>query len=209
MDTSPVGEAESVLDDSTSAPENGSQNPAENIGVFPPVENSEGFDPSIHAVNADGTPKRRGNGSLALKRGPKRAGTTGAQGPLGAPRPTVRDVPNAPGVPQMFSGAQAVQITNKEAAKQICNLVISAMVVTVGEEWQPASKDEADALVLGVKNYFDAKGQMTLSPEWGLVAAVLGYTVPRLYHPNTKSKLATAISFAKAKILGVFRATKK
>ena len=145
----------------------------------------DGFDPSVHAVGLDGKPRMRGDGSFALKRGRK---------PGGQSSPRVAAKPS-PSVEQksgpIFAGAEQEQISNAEAAKQFCNLAIGTMVALVGPEWAPESNDEAKALSTSVKNYFDAKGQIQLSPEWGLAVAVIAYSVPRFRHENTVSKFQT------------------
>jgi len=142
----------------------------------------DGFNPAIHAVGPDGQPKRRGDGSYAMKRGrkPGQKAATIIQPGAGMVAPT---------------DATRETISNDEAARQVCNVVVGGAVALIGAEWQPIDKAEADGLRLGVKNYFDAKGQINLPPEIGLAMAVLAYSLPRFQHENTKSK---ALEFLRA-----------
>ena len=136
------------------------------------MEAHDGFDPLAHAVNPDGTPKRKVDGSYALKRGRK-------SGVLPSPNSTV-------------SGpAQSVQtptINVDEASRQSCNMLINGAVLLFGEQWAPQDKEEAKGLQISFKNYFEARGVPNVPPEIGLVVAVLAYSLPRLTHEKTVSR---------------------
>lgn len=133
-----------------------------------------GFDPAVHAVNPDGTPKLRGDGSFAKKRG-RKPGQKSASGLI------------------VQTAATADKLSNEEAARQVCNFAIGAAVSFIGDEWAPVDTKEADGLVLTLKNYFDAKGQVNLPPEAGLVLAFGAYAAKRMQYENTRSKIKGAI----------------
>ena len=133
------------------------------------AESHEGFDPAVHAVNPDGTPKRKVDGSYAMKRGRKSGGA-----------PSVAST-------QPSEVAQ-VTINTDEAARQSCNMLINGAVLLLGEQWEPRDKEEAKGLHTSFKNYFDARGVPNIPPEAGLVVAVLAYSLPRLTHEKTVSR---------------------
>lgn len=135
------------------------------------AESHDGFDPLLHAVNPDGTPKRKVDGSYALKRG-RKAG----QGAGPAPMATASAEPT---------------INTDEAARQSCNMLINGAVLLLGEQWEPRDKDEAKGLHTSFKNYFDARGVPNVPPEVGLAVAVLAYSLPRITHEKTVSRFAT------------------
>jgi hypothetical protein len=132
-------------------------------------EAHDGFDPLTHAVNPDGTPKRKVDGSFALKRGRK----SGAA-------PTTNSAP--------AQVAQTPTINVDEASRQSCNMLINGAVLLFGEQWAPQDKEEAKGLQISFKNYFEARGVPNVPPEIGLVVAVLAYSLPRLTHEKTVSR---------------------
>jgi hypothetical protein len=132
-------------------------------------EAHDGFDPLTHAVNPDGTPKRKVDGSFALKRGRK----SGAA-------PTTSSAP--------AQVAQTPTINVDEASRQSCNMLINGAVLLLGEQWAPQDKEEAKGLQMSFKNYFEARGVPNVPPEVGLVVAVLAYSLPRLTHEKTVSR---------------------
>ncbi len=129
-------------------------------------EAHDGFDPLTHAVNPDGTPKRKVDGSFALKRGRK----SGAA-------PTTSSAP-----------AQTPTINVDEASRQACNMLVNGAVLMLGDQWAPVDKDEAKGLQTSFKNYFEARGVPNVPPEVGLVVAVLAYSLPRITHEKTVSR---------------------
>jgi hypothetical protein len=136
------------------------------------MEAHEGFDPLTHAVNPDGTPKRKVDGSYAMKRGRK----SGAQ-------PSPNSTSSAPA-----QVAQTPTINVDEASRQSCNMLINGAVLLFGEQWAPQDKEEAKGLQISFKNYFEARGVPNVPPEVGLVVAVLAYSLPRLTHEKTVSR---------------------
>ena len=158
-------------------PEGNDTNTIEAVGtigemVAGVVESHDGFDPLLHAVNPDGTPKRKVDGSYAMKRGRKS------------------------GVPQSTSSAAPVvasqaTINSDEAARRSCNMIINGAVLMFGEQWEPRDKDEAKGLQISFKNYFEARGVPNVPPEVGLIVAVLAYSLPRITHEKTVSRFQT------------------
>ena len=132
-------------------------------------EAHDGFDPLTHAVNPDGTPKRKVDGSFALKRGRK----SGAA-------PTTSSAP--------AQVAETPTINVDEASRQSCNMLINGAVLLFGEQWAPQDKEEAKGLQISFKNYFEARGVPNVPPEIGLAVAVLAYSLPRLTHEKTVSR---------------------
>lgn len=133
-----------------------------------------GFDPAIHAANEDGTPKRRADGSYALKRG-RKAGQTSNLPPKGnAPAASVS-------APTQEEGITApARISPDEAARQSANLVINCAVWICGDKIGiPQDKAEADGLLFSFKNYYESRGVPNIPPEIGLFAALGSYLVPR------------------------------
>lgn len=131
-----------------------------------------GFDPLVHAVNPDGSPKRKVDGSYAMKRGRK-------SGALPSPSSTTSPAAQV---------AQTPTINVDEASRQSCNMLINGAVLLFGEQWAPQDKEEAKGLQISFKNYFEARGVPNVPPEVGLVVAVLAYSLPRLTHEKTVSR---------------------
>lgn len=181
-------------------PENEPDFSAENLSGQMSLENLsedvaktyDGFDPSKHATNEDGTPRMRVDGSYALKRG-RKAGTSIAQASqIVAEKPA----------PMSAKAARAANVvTNKAAAHATVKTVVTMLGGMVGEEWNFADQDEADAMVQAVTAYYDANGQIQMSPETMLGIQLIAYAAPRVQHPNTKSKLEKAWDWTK-KIMG-------
>jgi hypothetical protein len=147
----------------------------------------EGFDPDVHAVNEDGTPKKKADGSFAKKRGRKSGAAASALPPKA--------------VSPLASVGEPVKISADEAARQSANLVINAAVWTLGAEvGQPRDKAEAEGLKLSFKNYFEARGVPNIPPEIGLFIAVGSYIGPRLYSEVGKTKMEKLTIWFKAKL---------
>lgn len=146
----------------------------------------EGFDPLKHAVNPDGTPKKRADGQWASKRG-RKPGQTSVT-------PTVQAATSKPDAPPLSAkkARETGLITNEAAARQTVALVVTALGSTIGEEWNFETQEEADNMRAAVKAYYDAHGQVPISPEMMLSFQVFAYAAPRVKHPNTQSKLKTA-----------------
>lgn len=162
----------------------------------------EGFDPAVHAVNPDGTPRKKSDGGFAMKRG-RKPGQTAA--PAGAPATaaTPRFDPGPAKSPK--AARQAGVVTNTMAAKYIFAATTSGLAQVLGPEWLPESQEEADGMRAVIKDYFDAHGQVQISPETMLLFSVIGYSAPRVTHENTRGKIARAFEWAKSAFGAIFR----
>lgn len=177
--------------------ENAQENQAENLtleGLTKEVsEIYAGFDPSKHAVNPDGTPRKKVDGTFANKRG-RKPGQTVAAAPATAQSGTPKTV-TAP-----LSAKKAREsglVTNKAAAYATVKTVIYTLGSTIGPEWDFDTPEEQKDMLDAVEAYYDANGQVNLSPELMLALRVLVYASPRTQHPNTKEKLKSAWNWCK------------
>lgn len=133
----------------------------------------EGFDAAIHAVDKDGKPTPKKGGGWQKKRGGNMRGAQAAPASPGARAP-----------------APVAKVDTMQAARAVCNSIVAALVLVFGDQWAPRDKTEADALSGAVKNYFDAKGAVEVSPGMALTLVILAYSVPRVQHEATVSKLS-------------------
>lgn len=94
---------------------------------------------------------------------------------------------------------KASKIASETLASAILNTSIGAAVVFIGDEWQFTSQDEADGMRGALSTYIDAKGGGQVSPETMLLLCVAGFSLSRLQHQNTRSKLSNFLNgiFAK------------
>lgn len=134
-----------------------------------------GFDPEIHRSGPDGKPIYTAKGEYAKKRGRKAGNAASA-----LPSKNAANQANANGPASLSSEA---------AARQIVNLSLNLAVMTLGPEWAPNDKAEAEGLKNAFRDYFDARGVPAIPPEFGLVLAVGAYSLPRFNRPNTRDKL--------------------
>jgi len=184
-------------------PENLTKNPPEsqeeNAGQMTlenmTVEVSEiyaGFDPEKHAVNTDGTPKKRADGQWANKRGrkPGQTAATATPAATGAPKPTTAPL-------SAKKARESGLVTNKAAAHATVKTVVYALGSTIGPEWDFNTPEEQQNMLNAVEAYYDAHGQLNISPEMMLTFQVFAYAAPRTQHPNTKEKLKSAWEWCK------------
>lgn len=182
-ESAPPGDAPANAEDSNPvAPAESSDSASLSNLTESHMQTYEGFDPSIHATNEDGTPKRKVDGTYALKRG-RKAGSAAASA-LPPKNAAQKAVAGAPGV------SSPATITLDEAARQSANMVINVAVWTLGEEvGKPNDKAEAEGLKLSFKNYYEARGVPNIPPEIGLVMALGSYIGPRLMHEKSRTKM--------------------
>jgi len=160
------------------------------------AEGYEGFDPAIHAVDTEGKPRRKADGSYALKRGRKASTAGDALPPKNAPASNV--------VGDSVTPSQIARISLDEAARQSANLVVNVAVWTLGAEvGMPADKAEADGLKLTFRNYYESRGVPNFPPELGLLIGLASYIGPRLAHEKSQPKLQGAMLWMKSKIAAV------
>lgn len=165
------------------------------------VDAMGGFDPSVHAVDKDGNPRRRGDGSFAMKRGRKPGQTTAARPTPGQPgeMPRPQSAPNSP--------AQTVdpETANiEQASRTAANLLIGTSVMVFGEDFAPENKGEAVMLQTAFRDYFAERGVAKLPPELALAAVVAAYMLPRFTKPKARDRLG-ALKYSVSKFFSKFR----
>lgn len=161
-------------------------------GVASSVADHLGFDPAIHAVNPDGTPRLTVDGAFAKKRGKGGQRRDVPRETSAAPGPTEAD--SAPGIGAGIPGvsatsAAAAAMTNAQTAVFLVRTITGVLGRAIGPEWLPTEKAEEKGLTDATKNYLDAVGGLQITPEMGLCLAIVAYSVPRFAVPNTQTKL--------------------
>jgi hypothetical protein len=152
------------------------------------------FNPAIHAVNADGSPRKTTTGRFALKRG-KKAGTVEA--PKASPKGIV--------IPGATPGAGAKEQEARAGGAGAANLLLMVSVAIGGQEWQPikddkTGRDEKLMLETAFGDFFVAQGWQDLPPGWALVAACGMYALPRFAMPQTRTRMQRVKEWAFGKI---------
>ena len=135
----------------------------------------EKFDPTLHVTNADGSPRLTKHGKFRL-------------------RPGRRASLNRPDEPPQKDESLTL------AAETAASIYINSGIVIFGPEWLPdAAKMEREQLVSAFEAYFEAKGITDIPPGVALTIALFGYAAPRLYMPETQSRISRAIEWTKIK----------
>lgn len=140
------------------------------------------FDPNIHAVEEDGTPKMTAAGNFSKKRG-RKAGQTNSTlntGSVQKPQETID--------PQ-----KALKNKQRQAGNAAANTLITLGVVMGGEEWQPIKNeehgiDEKFTLEMAFSDYFEAKQMEDIPAGIALSIAIIGYAAPRFTMPKTQER---------------------
>lgn len=167
-----------------------------------------GFDPEIHAVNPDGTPRLRTNGSYALKRGGagakrrQRESETKEQDASSPDNITATSPAPAPGGDTQnapVSAPPATPVSSRDAAAAIVLMTTTIAERVIGPEWR-AEKAEIKNLTDASARYLDSKGGVQLTPEVALSLAIMSYAAPRFAHDNTRGKLARMWDWARDRI---------
>jgi hypothetical protein len=146
------------------------------------VSGYEGFDPEIHAVGQDGTPKLKADGSYAKKRGRK----------AGQALPLPTDKQNSSVLTPAKPVATRAQC--EIAGRNTANLIFNACVFGISDEFVPSS-DEAKGMSLAFTDYYEQRGIINLPPELVLFSALAMYIVPRLQKPKTQAKIKKVKKF--------------
>jgi hypothetical protein len=137
------------------------------------------FDPAVHAVDADGRPRIKADGTYARKRG-RKAGASSARTPVEA--------------------VSAARVDPADvAACQAANLVINGCTMAFGPAWA-ASPGEAAGMQGAFKDYFAARGVPSMPPEIGLAVVLLAYAAPRIDQEKAKGKIALAWQWLKMRL---------
>lgn len=121
------------------------------------------FDPALHVVNPDGTPKLTKTGKLRVN-------------PLAKASDKQKEAAKPPEVLPDFS------------PEMIVGIVTGACMMVLGPDWQP-EEQESVMLTQATRRYCEAHGVGELSPGWTLLAVAALYAAPRLYKPETQKRL--------------------
>ena len=166
------------------------QNPPafEKTGIFD-VDGIE-FDPAIHSHDAHNNPTRTKLGRFRKKKN------------AGQPQHQHQQRIN---IPEGFSTEEYSPAAHAAAA-----MYIQTGVVIFGPEWLPEKeKAEHTTLTAAFDEYFRHKGIEDFPPGVALAIAMIGYAAPRLYKPQTQSKIAIALSWLQYKAAGLIFWRKK
>lgn len=150
-----------------------------------------GFDPAVHAVNADGTPKLRADGSFALKRGRKAGGAV--QSKIAKPTAGTQS-----------AGPSSAEISARASGVVAARTLMTFGVMLGGDEWQPRKDDsvgldEAKQMEAAFSDYFIACGYTDIPPGWGLAIVMGAYAMPRFFMPKTKTRVTKIKDWCVAK----------
>lgn len=164
------------------------------------VEAMAGFDPAVHAVDADGNPRRKTDGSFALKRGRKSKGVGEAPQPVAAGAGAVntsgalppKPARAKPGQPAPVVGDVPPPVNYRAVAGAAVGAALGIAVISLGDEWRPRDKAEHGGLVDAAAAYLEAQQIQDIPPGWLLLAVVASYAAPRLTAPTTKTRLYAA-----------------
>lgn len=147
-----------------------------------------GFDPEIHAVNSDGTPRLKADGTYALKRGSK-AGKR-ARAALPPKNAASAEDAGAAVKPSENTEEAARKIRLEASAAMSANMVFNLGVMVFGDPLgKPKDKGEADGMKLAFQNYYTIRGVPDIPPELGLFIVVAAYAGPRLRHESMRDKV--------------------
>jgi len=141
------------------------------------------FNPEIHAVDANGNPKKRVNGQWAKKRG---NGSSKAKSKIGA---------STSAQAQINQEGLNLEEKKKQEARALGNTTADT-IITIGcfisDEFQPhtGEVDERQALRDTWAAYYLATGKTDMPPWLGLAVGNMCYIMPRLSQPKTRNRLA-------------------
>lgn len=139
------------------------------------------FDPEIHAVEDDGSPKYTAAGYFAKKRGRKKLDNES----------TVNV-----NTQQIDNSEQIAKAKQRAAGSAAANTLIMLGVVMGGDEWQPIYNEEhgineKQNLESAFSDYFEQKGLEDIPAGIALSIAICGYALPRFTMPKTQKRAST------------------
>jgi len=143
-----------------------------------PPSGADTFDASIHAVNPDGSPRLKKDGTLARKRG---GGSKSKASTLGPDRPRVN-------MAEMQQVDPTVQATALGVASG--NLVIMLGLMIGGADFAPEEKNslmgipDRELLSMSFRDYYIATGKQDLPPGLTLCVAIMAYAAPKFSKPS-------------------------
>lgn len=133
---------------------------------------SEQFDPAIHEVNPDGTPRTTSDGAFRRKRGRKSGAT----------------VPGSGGSKPTDSIPKSVTFDYAGTAKFMAGLMFAACETALGPAWKP-SDPEREAIEVNGARYCESKDWGDIPPGIALSLAFGMYALPRIGDPETRKRL--------------------
>lgn len=174
-------------------------------------DEGQAFDPTIHATDENGDPKKTKAGRWAKKRGRKARGEAIRANPEtskfspGQTAQPEQAVPQAPG-PDLDAIKRAQE--RLETGKTMANLTVLASVMAGGEDFA-ADQKEVDQMGAAYAAYLEARGiDAAMSPEMVLAGQLSNYFLPRVFKPKVKDRFRFGFKWAKEKVLSVFAKAK-
>ena len=154
-----------------------------------------GFDPVIHATDENGQPIPKKGGGWQKRRGKK-------SGSVSNTKPTVQ---SQLGKINANSGPSTKELAAREAGRAAAGMIFQAGMLLGGEEWQPLIDsdlgiNEPVTMAKAWGDYFVAKDIEDFPPGIALSIALIGYAVPRLTQPKTKTRLQRLGLWVKEKL---------
>ncbi len=170
---------------------------AERVASADKDKDGQAFNAAIHAVNADGSPRKTVSGRWALKRGNK-----GKPGATAQPASAVKSGVVVPGATPQTS---AKEQESRAAGVGAANMLMALAVGLGGMEWQPRADpqtgmNEKAMLESAFAEYFASKQWADLPPGLALTAAICMYALPRFAMPQTRSRFQKFKEWCGAKI---------
>lgn len=141
----------------------------------------EPFDPAIHEVNADGTPRLTAKGGFRRKRGRK----TGSNGNVGTSGPKT-----APSSDSASVNSETRTVDFTQTGKFLAGLLFgTCQGVFDQDEWEPGP-DERLQIETSFVNFCQANQWGDLPPGIALTLCVGLYAIPRINMPKTRERMS-------------------
>ena len=160
--------------------------------------NGVSFDPTKHATNADGTPRRDKLGRFFSNR----FGGSKAKAPVATlevkPVSFIPEAtPTGQSTPPVTPKTEAVKVPEGQGSDRFTLLAdvcaraaLSGLMAALGDEWAPDDDAEYIGLRDSVAAYLRATNREDLSPGWALAFAGVTYAGKRLPRPKTQTRIA-------------------
>lgn len=161
------------------------------------------FNPNLHKINDDGTPKKSAKGLLCLKPGKRKVSNAIRQDqnhnkPIKSILST--DFTNK------ANDQDSIQLSDqiRKTAIITTDSLITISVIIMGEEWKPFKNaeyqiDERENLIDCFTTYFKENGIVDLPPNLALTLGLCGYALPRFTMPGTQARFKKLFNLKKKK----------
>lgn len=151
----------------------------------------EGFDPSIHATDANGVPIKTKRGEYAKKRGRKAGSGNAADSVLRAPGSG--PAPSNSSAPLSDAPKPINPIVFKHAGRAAAQLTVGTSAMLFGPAWylderKDTERDEYHAMASAYAAYFQANGIADIPPGYMLALVLAAYAAPRVSDPETLTR---------------------